>query len=195
MIRSVLSYLSASRRRWWAHREAQLREEYAQHERTLTDALQQTKERLERELAQVAAMESQCKDRREDLARTSTELREQLRLLEAKASPSHVWAEAFSLGFSKAWDMMLPLMKAGIGKSEQALFDEAVNAALTGLEPTIQQRLVETAQTRLQPTNAVLAKREEFRQKQSSAASDIEKMKYKHYLSAIEWVLGNTNGH
>lgn len=79
-------------------------------------------------------------DRKVELEKVSQELKEQLRLIEAKASPSSMWAEVFTAGFNKAWDMMLPVMTGGIENMKQIIHDRAVDETLDGLEKHIQER-------------------------------------------------------
>ena len=100
-----------------------------------------------------------------------------------------LWAHAFTLGFSKAWDLMVPLMREGMAKSYQTVLDEAAEQTLAGLEGVILQRLAEAQQYGLQPINAVLAKRDEFRKRRAIATSDEDRAKYDNFLSCLEWFL------
>ncbi len=52
-----------------------------------------------------------------------------------KESPvsQDAWLEGFSAGFSKAWDMMMPMMKEGFNRSIKAIHDQAVTDTLAGL--------------------------------------------------------------
>ena len=174
--------------RWWAAQEASLKAQFAPQMIQLEAALHSS-------AADVADQLRRSTERKEELAKANEELKTQLRLLEAKASPSNVWAEAFALGFGKAWDMMLPLMREGVQKTYETVFTEAVEQTLTGLEGTIQKRLAEAGLTHLRPVNDLLAKREEFRSKAAVSMDAEAKAKYEHYVKAIEWALESTNGH
>lgn len=99
------------------------------------------------------------------------------------------WVEGFTLGFSKAWDMMAPLMTEGVIKMKQAIRDEAINATLNGLESVIEKRILESGNISLQSSNLVLAKKREFESKIQSARTDEERKKYSNYLETINWVL------
>lgn len=66
------------------------------------------------------------KDRILEAKQKDNELREQIRLLEAKASPSSVWCEAFTQGINKAWDMMLPVFEDNLEEMRKHLYDKAV---------------------------------------------------------------------
>jgi len=48
-------------------------------------------------------------DRKVELAKADNELKNQIRLIEAKASPSSVWVEAFTAGVNKTWEMLRPI--------------------------------------------------------------------------------------
>ena len=104
-----------------------------------------------------------------------------------------LWLEAFSQGFSKAWEMMLPLMTEGVAKAQEALRTQAIDETLARLAPTHQ---LYTAQTlSLRGTVDLLKKREEFAQKAEHAVG-AEGEKYRHYVTALDWALAMpTNGH
>lgn len=63
---------------------------------------------------------------REETEKERHNLKEQLKLIEAKAHPSAVWCEAFSQGFSKAWDMMMPFMQDGLQKVRKQIEADAI---------------------------------------------------------------------
>lgn len=58
-------------------------------------------------------------------------IRQQILLAETKANPANVWTDAFSLGFSKAWDMMMPMMTQGLSNSKKMIEDAAIQSTLT----------------------------------------------------------------
>ena len=42
-----------------------------------------------------------------------------------------IWMAGFKSGFTKAWDMMMPLMMDGVSKSKKLIEDKAINETLT----------------------------------------------------------------
>jgi len=137
---------------WWAKRESNLAQEYAERERELKSELDshiekdrasfnKSKEKFDAEINQaITQLElrkleveeylKRIEDRRVELAHKNEEYLTQLRLIEAKASPSQVWTEAFTLGFSKAWDMKLDVMRDGLDRSRQLIRDTAISETI-----------------------------------------------------------------
>lgn len=72
-------------------------------------------------------------DRKLDLISTDNHLKAQIKLLEAKASPTAVWTEAFSLGVSKAWDMLLPIMAGNVEALKKKIYEDATFDAISRL--------------------------------------------------------------
>lgn len=99
------------------------------------------------------------------------------------------WLEGFNLGFSKSWDMMIPLMQEGVLKMKDAIRNQAIDETLDGLETTIAKRVEESGNRELQSVNSVLSKKREFEMKLSSAKSESDRSKYRNYLDTLEWVL------
>lgn len=69
-------------------------------------------------------------DRRMELILADNKVKEQIKLLEAKASPSGVWAEAFTLGVSKCWDLLLPAMTENIDKMKTRIKEDCAREAI-----------------------------------------------------------------
>ena len=186
---------------WWTRREAALRVAHAEVEAKLQAELKAHEEGLRHVLTSLSREESDLQDqerrvkqRQVELAQTNEELRTQIQLLEAKASPSGVWAEAMGTGFRMAFEMLLPLMREGYGKAHNLLFDAAVNDTLQNLEGTIQRRLTEAGQGHLRPLADLQAKRADFVRKREDAVSEADKERYDHYVKALDWALAGTNG-
>ena len=79
---------------------------------------------------EILELSKRLDDRKVELARINEELRQQLRISEAKASPSNVWAEAFTCGFNKAWDMVIPIMSEGNERMKKLIEDKAITDTL-----------------------------------------------------------------
>ena len=67
-------------------------------------------------------------------------MRDQIRLMKTRHFPDIVWVEAFSLGFSKAWDMMMPLMEQGMKEAQVKVRDTAIQETVSNLETLIRNR-------------------------------------------------------
>ena len=68
-----------------------------------------------------------------EVRKKDSELHQQIKLIEAKASPDRVWCEAFSLGFSKAWDMIEQVQMDGLLRARKVIEDKAINRAISGV--------------------------------------------------------------
>ena len=78
---------------------------------------------------EVEEMTSRCDHKNRELARLNEELLTQIRIAEAKLSPEGVWAQAFTAGFNKAWDMMY-LQNEGFDRVKKLVREEAINSTL-----------------------------------------------------------------
>src|SRR3990167_2939490 len=86
-------------------------------------------------------LEKRLHDKKSDLEKANEEIRNQIRLIEAKASPSSVWVESFSHGFSKAWDMMMPIVNEGSEKLKNSIYRKATDETIGNLESVIETRI------------------------------------------------------
>ena len=68
-----------------------------------------------------------------ELKQADNELKEQIKLLEAKAHPSNVWVEAFTLGINKCWDLLQPVYVENIEKMKKLIYDKATLETLERL--------------------------------------------------------------
>lgn len=189
--------------KWWARREAELTLACAAQEADLRrelqerldavtsqqDAVTRQQDEVTRQQRDVEHLERTQRERKEALAKANEELHTQLRLLEAKAAPDQVWAEAFSHGFSKAWGMMQPLLLDGVKRLEEHIRTTAINETLANLATTHQ--LLAAKDITLRSQIELIKKREEFTLK-AQATTGVEGEKYQHYLTALAWM---TNGH
>ena len=190
---------------WWGKRRIAIQAEYDLKEKDFLDTynkryvalqgeLNSKMETLERDKRSLDDVQTRVDDRQKELERVNAELKTQIRLIEAKASPDSVWQSAFSQGFSKAWDMMMPLMTQGIDKVKEKIRAEEIDASFPRIDMIVEQRIKETASRELMDTFSVEKKRREFQVKLSQTADDDEKRKLTNYLSVIDWILGSKNG-
>ena len=203
MIPFLSNYLSKSKCAWLAHQERLLRDEFAPQLQTFRDAyarqleelntqgtaLQAKFQALQQLQAQCEAQDVILQDRRVAVEKANEELRTQLRLLEAKASPDSVWVEAFSRGFEKAWDAMWPIMSSGVAGMKALIEQQAIDATLERLDQTVLTRAEALGQVQVREKQDLLAKQQEFTSKRDTAKLPADKERYSHYLTALDWIL------
>ena len=201
MIRSIFAYQFRNKlKKWWNEKKVAIQEEYDLKEKDYVEQIvgyeNQIKERveiLERRMRDLEDQERRIQDRKEDLERVNLELKNQIRIIEAKCSPSNIWETSFSQGFSKAWDMMIPLMKDGLDKVKEKIREEEIESSLPRVDQVVEQRIKELGKHDLLETHQLQAKKREFELKMAKA-SDEDKPKFANYIHVIDWVLGSRNG-
>ena len=202
MIRSIFaSFYKNKLKKWWNEKKVAIQEEYDVKEKELVEKIvgyeNQIKERveiLERKKRDLEDDERRVQDRKEELERVNSELKNQIRIIEAKCSPSNIWETSFSQGFSKAWDMMIPIMKEGLDKAREKIRDEEIEASLPRVDLIVEQRVKELGSPSLLETHQLQAKKREFEAKMNKAIDSDDKSKFKNYIHVIDWILGSRNG-
>ena len=139
-------------------------------------------------------LEKRVLDRRAELERANEELKTQIRLIEAKASPSNIWESSFTLGFSKAWDMMLPVMSNGLEKVKENIRNNEIEESFTRIDLVTEQKIEKLREKGLAELHKIDSKLGEFRRKLANAKDDSERQKYANFISVLEWVLERRNG-
>lgn len=71
--------------------------------------------------------------RKRELAHLDTDIKNQMKLLEAKANPSFVWESAFTAGATKTWDLIMPLMTRNLEKMMTKIKEDAAIEAVNRL--------------------------------------------------------------
>lgn len=149
--KSFLVFKKVDKEQWCKDKIVELESEFRLKLSPLEEKYRATIENREKELADLEESEKKIRknqqdiddllkrtdDKKLELEQKNEELRTQIRIIEAKASPSNVWTEAFSLGFSKAWDMMVPVLYDGFGKVKEHIADSAKIETLKGLQPVL----------------------------------------------------------
>lgn len=101
---------------------------------------------------------------------------------------NEIWTTAFSNGFSKAWDMMVPLMTEGIEKAKQKVREEAIERTMKGLEGEIQKRLAREFPTNFRKVSEIEVKKKDLEARLGEAKTAIDKARLKCYMEALDWV-------
>lgn len=140
---------------WWAKHESNLITEYAVKEASMKEdladhlevdrqafsirleesqqrlsSITDKNERLKARDIELEELEKRIAEKKIELSRKNEELLTQIRIIEGKNAPSGIWEVAFTAGFSKAWDMMIPLMMEGVYKSKKAIQDAAIEETI-----------------------------------------------------------------
>lgn len=69
-------------------------------------------------------------DKKLELERKNNELSDQIRLIEAKASPDAVWSSAFQAGFMKCWETMWDFQAEQVIGLKEKIRTQAINETL-----------------------------------------------------------------
>lgn len=140
------------KKEWWINHSSRLIEEYSKEESKLVESLKSeikrniemmeierdtlyAKTRLEIQKGEVLEEEikyrlKNLEERKLELIEADKELKTQIKLIEAKAHPSSLFMEAFSLGMSKCWELALPMMAENVEKLKLKIKEEAAKEAI-----------------------------------------------------------------
>lgn len=187
------SLWQSKKTKWLARQEATLQQEFqprlealkAAQEVCLEVVARQTAEaeaalqKVERLRQSVADSEVLLQDRQVAVRQASEELRQQLRLLEAKASPTEVWSQAMATGYRAALETLTPLMREGMSTMLEKVRQDAIDQTVKNINP-------------LRPVHELLVKRKELEAKRDTLKGKPEQTRYLTLLEALEWAL---NGH
>lgn len=125
------SWIERHRKDWELELEERKKEFARITELTEFEHKKKTKE-LELKQIELNTMLEMTDKRIAELHKKDMDLRHQIDVIEAKAAPDRVWCEAFSLGFSKAWDMMKDAQMDGLLRVRKKIEDDAINKAIRG---------------------------------------------------------------
>ena len=142
---------------------------------------------------EVEQLNKRLEEKKIDLEKKNEELRQQIRVIEAKASPDKVWESSFSLGFSKAWDMMVPIMMNGMEKVKTQIKNSAHEDAMKGIEPAIQKRINSIQGIQIKQQYQIFLKIQDLKSRIENSDNNEEKNKLQNYIEAIEWVTNGNN--
>lgn len=101
------------------------------------DDLLASERTLNRQESDLEDLKKRNNDRRIELEKVNEELKAQIRLIEAKARPDSLFIEAFSLGVSKSWDSLTPIITANFDRLKDKIKNDAIEETRKQLEPLI----------------------------------------------------------
>jgi len=114
----------------FSDRLASLQRKYEEQESFVISEINEREESLQRKQRDLEDIIRRTNDKKLELEKKNEELMVQIRLIEAKASPDHVWASAFQAGFSKCWDMMWEFQSEQVTKLREKIRNQAINETL-----------------------------------------------------------------
>lgn len=149
--RSFLGFKRVDKEAWFALKTAELETIYREElkelkekqeasiltEKTKLLELEKAVKKLELSQFDVDELTKRVDDKKIELMKGNKDLADQIRVLEAKSSPDQIWSGAFNSGFSKAWDMMIPVIYDGFNKVKQEISDNAKMETLNGLQSVL----------------------------------------------------------
>jgi len=198
--------------KWWDSRCPEIRKEFHDKEQELIfesekylenmrvrldlkkKELDDELEIIERRKLDNEDIEKRIEDRKQELLRVNEELKTQIRLIEAKASPDQIWTNAFSQGVSKAWDMMVPIMAENVKKAKETIRNQEIDNSLPRIESVVEQRLRDMGSYDLISAHQLEAKRKECVLKLGKQLTPDDKLKIESYIKILDWVIGVRNG-
>ena len=130
---------------WWLKHAAEIAHGYQHRQedllRRLEAELQERQCKIEVEIRRGKVLEEEVtyrtkvlEERKLELIQADNDLKNQIKVLEAKAHPSTVYVEAFSQGVSKSLDMLMPIMSENLEKFKTKLKDDAIAEAIKRLK-------------------------------------------------------------
>lgn len=163
--------------------------------------LEKANRHLEDELQEVAnkrkKLDEELLATKVEFEKANNDLKTQIKLLEAKASPTGVWTEAFSLGFGKAFDLMKDVIKKATKGREDYFKDTAYTEALNNVGKIADEKIKKVDDLILKQKFEIVNKREEFikkRQKAEELQDTVSITKYQNYIVVLDWMVNNGFG-
>jgi len=133
--------------KWFKAQEQKLLDEFAPKLEEIRLSIdKQTSELIKRleiirlEQKELESLESRVQDRRTELERVNAELKDQIRIIEAKASPDQVWTSAFQAGFIKCWENMWDFQADQVIRFKEKIRSQAINETLERLNGNLFQK-------------------------------------------------------
>lgn len=143
-----MKFIDRWKQEWWLKEAQKLAKEYEAKKFDLMNRCQKeiteteeawvvTKEkllqRINLEQQEINYRLESLEGRKRELAHLDMEVKNQMKMLEAKANPSFVWESAFTAGATKTWDLMEKILLGNIEKIKIQIFNDATQKALEGL--------------------------------------------------------------
>lgn len=122
------------------------------------------------------------------------DLREQIKLIEAKSSPDQVWITAFNTGVSKAWDMIKDTYSVVNNDIVRGLVKETEDKTMSSVNEIVKTRVVSLKNKTMKNLVLIEEKIKEFELKKLEAErldDKVSALKYSNYLALLNWVVNN----
>ena len=182
MIRSMFAYLFRNKK------EPRLKD-FDKELDSLKEYVSFQKKSLEKDKFELEKARKDILDQRHKVSLLEKELSHKIADLERKVKPEIIWVNAFSLGFSKAWDFIEPIFNEGIKKSEELIKRKVIDDYFPQLDSLVNERVFKAGNGKSSIVREVKGKIEEFMRLKVSSSSDIEKKECDNYIEALNWVV------
>ena len=177
--------------KWLSNQEKKLKDEFKERldklwldstvkEHENKKKIEDIEQRLSHQLNQLKLDEEVAQRRRDELAKESEALKEQLKLIEAKAHPSSVWCEAFGQGHSKAWESMKEVVYRDFENVKKMIYEKAVEETLN-------------ANPRIKNAAEIKLKVEDLEVRRAKEKEQINIDQYSNYIEALNWILNDNS--
>lgn len=186
------SLFKKTKNKWLIRQEERLQNKFYIELEDIQKAIDEKRESLVKSDRDVSDLLERSETKKLELEKMNVELREQIKLIEAKARPDSIWANAFSLGFSKAWDMALPVMMDGFEKVKESIKEKEIDNSIPRLNEMVKERIKELKEYHLEDLQELYAKKQDLKIRLTRTHDNDEKVKYNHYIQAIDWMLKAT---
>lgn len=138
------SFLQSLKDKWIKSQEDNLRNEYSERLSSIESELQSEIDNLisekkkiidsvNLEKSEIESLEKRMQDTRSSLQEAQRDLKEHLKVLEAKANPSIVWQSAYTAGFQAAWSVAWDFQKDAFNAYTEKVRSQAINDTLKRL--------------------------------------------------------------
>lgn len=141
-------------------------------------------------------MQDELIDTKVKFEKANNDLKEQIKLLEAKASPTEVWSYAFGTGFGKAFDLMQEIIKKATFNLENYYKETAYTEALGNIGKIADEKISKIDKMGLRTKNELITKKASIQKLLDDAIKNKDTAsieKYTHYLEALEWAVDDGN--
>lgn len=143
-----MKFIDRWKSEWWIKESANLANQYESKKKDLVIKFEsellatelewtQNKKLLENKICleqqEINFRLDSIESRKQELLRVDNDLKTQIKIIEAKAHPSEIWAQAFTAGVTKSWDLIQPFMTENIEKIKKQLYDDAYTKAIGSL--------------------------------------------------------------
>jgi hypothetical protein len=124
--------------------------------------------------------------------KANNDLKEQIKLFEAKVSPNEVYVSAVTTGFNMAFGMMKDIIRKGTVGVESYYKELAYDEALKNIQKIVDEKISKMDKLELKTKNDIVNKKKEMKLVIETAKKNKnkeEQTKFENYLEVLNWEL------